>query len=374
MFSKNYCRKKFKFYCVFSIPFYKTGKVFILTSHVNIACKDMQVKMCSEEKQLLGGWRHCSCVRRVHSSSRVWHSCGWFLGILGPLQGKRWLPWALVPEVQSCYGGHTAGDSCSCWALPLLLPKSPGAGAQGLQGPQGPASYHRYTNCRHCGKASSHTMLPLFLVLSCLGQLITAGQGKWRCCWAGDHLSTGHPPCGLHTLCSWKFRTRLVKVPRAQPSSQGLGVHLCLMVGGLWLSPKTTDPHLLTFHNQKNIRRAGGEEGGYGEGGSKIDRGPHMSHVFSRLEKSLAKAGYSQLCWGVLPVSLSADSETPLLQTTVPQKIENSINNTKVADTHIIKKPDFREMSVFICIPLVAHISEFLYSLFQILVIPDLVS
>lgn len=136
MFSKNYCRKKFKFYCVFSIPFYKTGKVFILTSHVNIACKDMQVKMCSEEKQLLGGWRHCSCVRRVHSSSRVWHSCGWFLGILGPLQGKRWLLWALV---QSCCRGHTAGDSCSCWALPLLLPKSPGTGAgahRGLRGPR----------------------------------------------------------------------------------------------------------------------------------------------------------------------------------------------------------------------------------------------
>lgn len=70
-----------------------------------------------------------------------------------------------------------------------------------------------------------------------------------------------------------------------------------------------------------------------------------MPHVFSWLEKSLAKAGYSRLCWGVLPVSLSADSETPLLQTTVPQKIENSINNTKVADTHIIKKPDFRKMT-----------------------------
>uniref|UniRef100_A0A8C8VW39 Peptidase M12B domain-containing protein n=1 Tax=Peromyscus maniculatus bairdii TaxID=230844 RepID=A0A8C8VW39_PERMB len=39
-------------------------------------------------------------------------------------------------------------------------------------------------------------------------------------------------------------------------------------------------------------------------------------------------------CLGQL-ITAGQDSETPLLQTTVPQKIENSINNTKVADTHV---------------------------------------
>ncbi|XP_052608803.1 A disintegrin and metallopeptidase domain 3-like [Peromyscus californicus insignis] len=56
-----------------------------------------------------------------------------------------------------------------------------------------------------------------------------------------------------------------------------------------------------------------------------------MSPVFPWLEKSLAKT----VLTAVLPVSLSADSETPLLQTIVPQKIESSINDAKV--TYLVR-------------------------------------
>lgn len=52
-----------------------------------------------------------------------------------------------------------------------------------------------------------------------------------------------------------------MKVPRAT-QFQGPGVHLCLVVGGL--SPKTTDLHLLTFYNQEDVHKVGGE--GDGEG------------------------------------------------------------------------------------------------------------
>ncbi|EGV94682.1 Disintegrin and metalloproteinase domain-containing protein 18 [Cricetulus griseus] len=49
-------------------------------------------------------------------------------------------------------------------------------------------------------------------------------------------------------------------------------------------------------------------------------------------EESSAKAGYLLLRWGILTVSLSAESETPFLQITVPQKIESNIKDAKAAE------------------------------------------
>ena len=72
----------------------------------------------------------------------------------------------------------------------------------------------------------------------------------------------------------------------------------------------------------------------------------HMSHVFSHwLKESLAKRGCLLLRWGVLTVSLSVDSETPLLRIIVPQKIESNIKDAKEPETHVIKKLGFGEMT-----------------------------
>lgn len=71
-----------------------------------------------------------------------------------------------------------------------------------------------------------------------------------------------------------------------------------------------------------------------------------MSHVFSHwLKESLAKRGCLMVRWGVLTVSLSADSERPLLRITVPQKIESNITDAKEPETHVIKKLGFGEMT-----------------------------
>lgn len=78
----------------------------------------------------------------------------------------------LVPEAQRADAAPMLLDFLFLLGSALLLRKSPGAGAASYR------CYHRCTNCRHCGKASGHTMLPLFLVLACLGQLTTADQGK----------------------------------------------------------------------------------------------------------------------------------------------------------------------------------------------------
>lgn len=47
---------------------------------------------------------------------------------------------------------------------------------------------------------------------------------------------------------------------------------------------------------------------------------------------------------GVPTVSLSADIETPLIQITVPEKIETNIKDAKESETQVIKKPDFWKM------------------------------
>ncbi|KAL6039019.1 hypothetical protein STEG23_007149, partial [Scotinomys teguina] len=66
------------------------------------------------------------------------------------------------------------GTSLECWGGSVGLYRQQLKKRAQTQGPR--ATYHRYINCHHCGKASSHIMLPFFLALSCLGQLITAGQ------------------------------------------------------------------------------------------------------------------------------------------------------------------------------------------------------
>lgn len=72
-----------------------------------------------------------------------------------------------------------------------------------------------------------------------------------------------------------------------------------------------------------------------------------MSHVSSAgLEESIAKTGCVCCATGVpLTVSLSADIKTPLLQITVPEKIETNIKDAKEAETQVIKKPYFGEMT-----------------------------
>lgn len=67
-------------------------------------------------------------------------------------------------------------------------------------------------------------------------------------------------------------------------------------------------------------------------------------------------------------MSLSADVETPLLQITVPEKIETNITDVKEAETQVIKKPDIWKM-----------MGVYLYSTsgphqpFEILLMPNLV-
>lgn len=109
--------------------------------------------------------------------------------------------------------------------------------------------------------------------------------------------------------------------------------------GGGGTQPKDPGPSSLTFQNQKNIGQVGGE----GEGGRKPEA--RLSHVFSAwLEECMAKTWYFCCATGTLTVALSADIETPLLQITVPEKIETNIKDGNETETQVIKKPDFWKM------------------------------
>lgn len=111
------------------------------------------------------------------------------------------------------------------------------------------------------------------------------------------------------------------------------------------LSPKTIDPPVLTFHNQENVCKVRGEGWVWGREKARGPACPTCSCSLLGYRRASPRQGTQAVHYRCTDcVSLSADIETPLIQITVPEKIETNIKDAKESETQVIKKPDFWKM------------------------------